>query len=392
MAVKTSILFLIPSLAAAGAERQLCELVRHMDPRRFEVHVVVFYGPGQCEGGDLTPELADLPHVTLHSLAKRRGPAGYLVALPRLVRLVQRIDPDILHGYTDGNLPVLLVGRLLRKPSVWGIRATHLGLIKSGGLGLRLMKLSMWLSRYVDLVIFNSEAGRVSYRAMGLRARRAMVIPNGFDTSRFCPDPEAGARQREAWGLPPDAPLVGIVGRLDPVKDHPTFLRAAARVSQERPDARFVCVGAGPASYRESLQAEARALGLAGKVLWPGGCDAMPGAYNALDLLILSSTEEGFPNAIGEAMACGVPCVATRAGDAAELIGRTGVVTEVADAEGLRAGALSLLAETPSERSARSAAAVSRIVSGFGTSALARRTETALLSLLPHRPAPGGVA
>lgn len=390
MTAKTSILFLIPSLVAHGAERQLCELARHLDPARFEVHVVVFYGPSQCDGGDLTPDLADLPHVTLHHLEKRRGPAGYLVALPRLLRLALRINPDILHGYMDGNLPVLLVGSLLHKRRVWGIRATQINLVKAGGLGLHLMKLAMWLAKYVDLVIFNSEAGLAHHRALGLRAPHVMVIPNGFDTRRFHPDAQAGARQRAIWGLPPETPVLGIVGRLDPVKDHPTFLRTAARVSRERPDTRFVCVGAGPGYYRQSLQDQALALGLGDKVLWPGNCEDMPAAYNALTLLILSSTDEGFPNAIGEAMACGIPCVATRAGDAAELIGQTGLVAAVGDDQELSRGALALLAEPAPERAARSRAAVARIGTTFGTDALALRTGTALQNLLQSRRASAG--
>jgi len=277
MPAKTRVLFLIPSLVANGAERQLCELVTHMDPARFEVHVVVFYDPGACIGGDLTPDIAGLSHVRVHSLHKRRGAPGYLVALPRLLALAQRIDPQILHGYLDGNLPALLVAGLLRKRLVWGIRAsTEPGRLR--GPAVAVFKASLWFSRYVDLVIFNSQAGRDSHQAGGMRAPHTLVIPNGFDTARFRPDAQAGARQREAWGVPPEVPLVGIVGRLAPVKDHPTFLRAAARLGRALPEVRFVCVGAGPDEYRGRLRAQAAELGIAGRVLWPGHCDSMPAA------------------------------------------------------------------------------------------------------------------
>jgi glycosyltransferase involved in cell wall biosynthesis len=382
MCAKTRVLFLIPSLVANGAERQLCELVRHMDPDRFEVHVVVFYDPEACLGGDLTPELDGLPHVRLHSLHKRRGPLGYLVALPRLLALVSRIDPEVLHGYLDGNLPVLMVGAALRKPLVWGIRASAAEPGKLKGASVALFRATLWFSRYVDLVIFNSQAGLSSHRTVGMLAPNTLVIPNGFDTQRFRPDAEAGARQREAWGVPPEAPLVGIVGRLDPVKDHPTFLRAAARLGRALPDLRCVCVGAGPADYAERLKQQARELGIADQVLWPGNCETMAGAYNALSLLILSSTEEGFPNAIGEAMACGVPCVATRVGDAALLIGDTGCVVAVGDDQALAQAALRLLGAPRPERQDRAAAVRSRICSAFSCQALARHSQDALLGLL----------
>jgi glycosyltransferase involved in cell wall biosynthesis len=382
MTTRTRILFIIPSLVAHGAERQLCELVRHMDPERFEVHVAVFYDPGECTGGDLTPELTALPHVRLHSLHKHRGAAGYLAALPRLLGLAIRIDPALIHGYLDGNLAALAAALVLRKRLVWGIRSTNAAPSSLGGLARRVFRTSLWLSRYVDLVIFNSQAGRLSHQTMGLRARRQMVIPNGFDTARFRPDPEAGARQREAWGLSPEAPLIGIVGRLDPVKDHPTFLRAAARLAGSRTDLRFVCVGAGPSEYADRLQDQARTLGIAERILWPGNCDSMCAAYNALSLLLLTSRDEGFPNVIGEAMACGVPCVATRVGDAALLIGDTGSITEVGDDAALAQAALRLLDEAGPQRQARARAVETRIRDTFSIQSLARTTEDALAGLL----------
>ncbi|MGA2080403.1 MAG: glycosyltransferase [Holophaga sp.] len=390
MAGKTRILFLIPSLVAHGAERQLCELVRNMDPDRFELHVAVFYDPADCIGGDLAPDLAGLAHVRLHRLHKRRGALGSAAMLPRLLGLAGRIDPHIVHGYLDGNLAALLAGPPLGKRVVWGIRAANADPARLTGLSRAVFRAHLWASRFVDLAIFNSQAGRASHLALGLRARHSLVIPNGFDTARFHPDPAAGARRREAWGLAPEVPLVGIVGRLDPVKDHPTFLRAAARLAQDRPDLRFVCVGAGPAGCREHLRSQALALGLGERVLWPGACDDMPGAYNALSLLILSSTDEGFPNVIGEAMACGVPCVATRVGDAELLIGGTGGLAAPGDDAALAQAARRLLEESPVRRRARAAAAEARIREAFSCQSLARTTENALLGLLAGTPIPAG--
>ncbi|MBI1752004.1 MAG: glycosyltransferase [Acidobacteria bacterium] len=383
MASKTRVLFLIPSLVAHGAERQLCELVRHMDPARFEVHVVVFYDPGTYLGGELGPEISGLPHVTLHSLHKRRGPAGFLTAFPRLLALALRTKPHILHGYMDGNLPVLLAGCLLRKRVVWGIRRSSSDLTKLDRRALRLGALMARLSRHVDLILFNSEAGRANYGKAGMHGRRAHVIPNGFDIQRFAPDPEAGALQRQAWGVPPDVPLIGIVGRFAPVKDHPTFLRTAARLHREWPSAHFVCVGNGPEDYTGALKQQAQDLGIGGRVLWPGVCGRMPAAYNALSLLILSSTDEGFPNVVGEAMACGIPCVTTRVGDAALLVGDTGAVAGPSDDAALAAAASAFLRESPEARVERSRAARARICSTFSVEALARHTEDMLLSLLP---------
>ena len=383
MANKTCVLFLIPSLVAHGAERQLCELVKHMNPDSFEIHIAVFYDPGSYIGGELGPEITTLSNVTLHSLHKRRGLTGFLTALPRLLAIIRRTKPDILHGYMDGNLPVLLMGLLLHKRIVWGIRRSSSDLSKLNRRAKALGAVVAQFSRYVDLIIFNSEAGRINYDRMGMRGTRAFVIPNGFDTLRFAPNPADGAAQRRAWGVPAEVPLIGIVGRLAPVKDHPTFLRAAVRLRQEWPAARFVCIGNGPADYTDSLKALAKTLGIADRLLWPGVCDQMNAAYNALSLLILSSTDEGFPNVVGEAMACGIPCVATRVGDAALLLGDTGVVTDVADDVAIAGAVSSILRESPEARAGRARAARSRICSTFSVHALARNTEQALLSLLP---------
>ncbi|BDU71780.1 glycosyltransferase [Mesoterricola silvestris] len=375
---KRRLLFLINSLNPGGAERQLTELVSNLDPSRFETLVVVTYdaaGPGK-EG--FYRQVAAVPGVTLACLHKRHGALGYARSLPRLFRLVQAFEPDVLHGYMEGNLPVLLTGALLRKPAVWGIRRSSVDHTKMDLLSRALLRLTIALSGFADLVIFNSEAGLRNHRAMGMKGPRMAVVPNGFSMERFHPDPRAGGAWRRSQGIPEGVPLLGIVGRLDPVKDHPTFLRAAARVIRQCPDAHFVCAGGGPGPYLEALQAQAGSLGLGERVHWPGTCSDMGNVYNALSALLLTSTDEGFPNVLGEAMACGVPCVTTRVGDAALLVGGTGYVCEVGDDGAIAAAVLALLGEEPPAKADRSSDARARIRDHFSVQALARNTEALL--------------
>ncbi len=375
------LLFLINSLNPGGAERQLTELVANLDPARFETMVVVTYDPaGPGKDGFYRQEAA-VPGVTLASLHKRHGALGYVRSLPRLFGLVRAFDPHVLHGYMEGNLPVLLAGARFRKPVAWGIRRSSVDHSKMDLLSRWLLRVTIRLSGFADMVIFNSEAGRTNHARMGMRCARMCVVPNGFDMDRFQADPGAGRAWRRAQGLPEDAPLIGIVGRLDPVKDHPTFLRAAARIRSQWPGAAFVCVGGGPEGYTRTLQAQAEALGLGASVHWPGTCPSMADVYNALTVLALTSTDEGFPNVLGEAMACGVPCVTTRVGDAALLVGETGTVCEVGDDAGIAAAVLALLGEGAPAREARSAAARERIRQNFSARALARNTEALLASL-----------
>lgn len=385
MTDRTRVLFLIPSLASGGAERQLCELTQHLDRARFEVHVATFYAPGEGNDGLFWDQLAGRRDMSLHCLHKRRGMAGFLTAIPKLLALGLRIRPHLVHGYTDGNAPALLVGRLLGARVIWGIRRTSGDPSKLNARSITFRKWFILGSRFVDMIIFNSEAGRANHLRMGWSPRDARVVTNGFDVARFAPDAALGAAQREAWGIPPEVPLLGISGRLHPVKDHPTFLRAAAGILAVLPDAHFVCIGHGPAPYAEDLQRQAEALGLGARLHWAGRVGDMRSAYNALSLLLLTSTDEGFPNVLGEAMACGVPCVSTRVGDAEPLVGDTGHVVAAGDVPGLVAGALRLLRESTADREARAAACRDRIVTRYSVATLARNTQVALDDALAGR-------
>ncbi|MHC5827541.1 MAG: glycosyltransferase, partial [Nostoc sp.] len=163
-------------------------------------------------------------------------------------------------------------------------------------------------------------------------------------TERFQPNPEAGLQVRTEWRISKDTILIGLVGRLDPMKDHPTFLKAVALLCKEREDIRFVCVGMGSHEYAQELYQLAEELEVAEKVIWAGGRADMPDIYNALDINCSSSSYgEGFSNVIGEAMACGVPCVVTDVGDSAWIIGDTGIVVPPNNPEALKAGITSLI-------------------------------------------------
>jgi glycosyltransferase involved in cell wall biosynthesis len=205
------------------------------------------------------------------------------------------------------------------------------------------------------------------------------VIPNGIDTQRFRPDPEARRRVRSEWGIQDHEQVIGIVGWLRPMKDHPTFLQAASLLAQERNHLRFVCVGAGPAEYRDSLLQLTRSLKLTEHVTWLGGRSDMPAVFNALDLLVSSSAfGEGFGNVIAEAMACGVPCVVTDVGDSKWVVGDTGEVVPPRDPVALVKASGKLLDRIPHTPTQTRR----RIVEQFSVEKLVADTEEVLLKLL----------
>ncbi|HXM34930.1 MAG TPA: glycosyltransferase, partial [Pyrinomonadaceae bacterium] len=245
-------------------------------------------------------------------------------------------------------------------------------------------------ARWVDLIIINSAAGLERHVARGFPRAKMVVIPNGFDTEVFKPDHKAGEKLRRQWAVPKQTKLVGIIGRLDPMKDHQNFFHAAALVARHvddtrsalvagrLDDVRFVCVGDGPAGYRKELKALANDLGLADRLIWQHATTEVVAVYNALDVLVSASRAEGLSNVVGEAMACGVPCVVTDVGDSRWLVGDCGIVVPSQNPESLAAGIIRALS---ADRTELAGEVRTRIVANFGNERLARRTEETIVSL-----------
>ena len=371
------IAFLTRSLELGGAERQLCLLARGLLRRGHQVSVLVFYG-----GGPLQAELqaAGVPVIDL-------GKAGRWDLLGfawRLRTWLRQERPQVLHSFLDTpNLLAAWLGPLCPGLKVaWGVRASDMDLTRYGWFARLSHGLLGFSARGAAAVIVNSRSGAALLKSQGLPAAKLKVIANGIDVRRFQPDAEAGARVRQAWAVAAGAPLLGLVARLDPMKDHATFLKAAALILAERPQARFVCVGGGPADLAQALRAQARGMGLEPALIWAGARRDMPAVMNALDVCLLSSAfGEGFPNVLGEAMACAKPCLATDVGDAAWLLGRPDLVASPGDAAGLARRGLDILALTAEERQRLGQELRQRVTGEFSLERMLDVSEKALLEL-----------
>ncbi|HQI82653.1 MAG TPA: glycosyltransferase [Deltaproteobacteria bacterium] len=177
--------------------------------------------------------------------------------------------------------------------------------------------------------------------------------------------------------------LIGHVGRIDPMKDHPTFLHAAALLALERRDIRFVCVGKGNPSVMKEMQGLSEKLGLSPILTWTGPRTDMKAVYNGIDILASSSSfGEGFSNVIGEAMACGRICVVTDVGDSSLIVGETGFVIPPRDHHALAGAWNTALSLSPEDRLAKGQEARKRILDNFSTSHLVRSTTEHLLATL----------
>lgn len=362
---RLNIFLLGRSLNIGGAERQLVHLAAGLHARGHRVTVGLFY-----KGGILDAELERLG-IPIVDLGKsgRWDVAGFLA---RVRRAVAAVRPDTVYSFlgTANIVAAALRPVLPRHRLVWSIRASDMDPARYDWVFRLNYALECALSRSVDLIISNSHAGKAFAAGHGFPRERIEVVPNGIDTERFRPDPAARAAMRGEWRLGPGDVAVGVLARLDPMKDHPNFLRAAAAIAQQRPDLVFLCIGEGP--EEAALRRLAAELGVGECVRFTGRTTDPVGALNALDIACSSSSfGEGFSNAVGEAMACGLPCVVTDVGDSARLVGDAGRVVPRRDPEALAAA---LRAEAEALGSGRGAAARARIVENFSLDAMVERT------------------
>jgi glycosyltransferase involved in cell wall biosynthesis len=351
-------------------------LARGLRERGHTVTVAVFYPDGPLGRG-----LAEAG-VEVLSLGKK-GRWDVVGFLARLAAAIRSRTPDIVHGYEGtSNIVAALLKPSYRSKLVWGIRASNMDLRRYDWLHRVGHRIKRQISGVPDLIICNSQAGYDYSVGERFRSDRMIVIPNGIDTARFRPDPAKRGRTRSELGLRDGEPAVGIVARLDPMKDHPTFLEAARLVADRRPDVRFFCVGTGPEPYAARLREQAEALGLADRLTWTGALDEMDAVYNGLDLLVSSSRfGEGFSNVVGEAMACGLPCAVTQVGDVRTIVGPLGEVSPPEDPEALGAGILRMLTRTQDGGLDRDVVRA-RIVDNFSIERLVTRSEQALAGVL----------
>ncbi len=369
--MKKRLTFLIRSLENGGAEKQLITLVKNLDQKKFDLSLICFYG-----GGVLEKEIEKNSHIRLISLEKK-GRWDLVKFWYRLFFYITEIQPDILYGYLGASHLMTILLKIFNPSTlmVWGVRSSYVDFSRYDWLESFIFKLQCFFSRFADLIIVNSYAGRDYHVGHGFPNSKMIVVPNGIDTDRYQPKPDLRAKVRSEWGVARETFLIGRIGRLDPMKDYPTFLKAAALFYKQRKDARFVCVGSGTDNYLDELLQLAKQLGIAEQVIWAGSRSDMPAVYSALDIACSSSYGEGFPNVIGEAMACGVPCVVTNVGDSAWIVGDTGIIVTPQDPEALASALLSCGERNLDEMGQK---ARIRIVENFSVDQLVKQTTEVL--------------
>ena len=361
------VLHLITGLGTGGAEASLVRVIRGADdPSR---HAVV----SLTTRGTHADALEALG-VRVWAIGLRRG-HGSWQAVRAMRSIAREVQADVIQGWMyHGSFAASLLSLTSREqwPVLWNVRHA-LDAWESEPRKLRwLIQLMARFSSHPKSIVYNSSRSARQHEARGYASARTMVIPNGVDAERFSPQRERRAATRLAMGLPAHAVVIGMAARVDPLKDHDTFLGVAAHLAARDATVHFVLVGmgteAGTLRPTDLDRAIARRVievpSLAGRLVRCGERVDMPAIYNACDIVMLTSRSEGSPNAVAEAMGCGLPCVVTDVGDAAQLVGASGDVAPVGDVAALAEATLRLVRDG-ALRESRGRAATARIRAHF---------------------------
>lgn len=355
------VVHIIVGLSVGGAELMLSRLVlsqRVSNPgRRCTVVSLTSLGP---VGEQMRKAGVDVVALGM------RTPWSALRAMWKLHALLRRLQPDLVqtwmvHADLLGGLAARAAGI---RAVVWGVRTTD---FSTAPINTRVVRwLCARLSRVVPhTIVCAAEASRQSHEQAGYDAHRMVVIPNGFDTEHWQPDAERGLRMRLKLGLLPMHTLIGCVGRYNPAKDQLNFVQAMLRLAPSRPDCRFLLVGRGLDVSNGQLMRLIGSAGCADRFILVGEQADVRAHLDAMDVFVLPSRSEGFPNVLGEAMAMARPCVTTDAGDASSLLGDAGLVVPAQDPVALAAAVQAMLGLCMTDRQTLAQQARARLVSHF---------------------------
>jgi sugar transferase (PEP-CTERM/EpsH1 system associated) len=305
------ILHVIPQLMPGGTEYTLLRLIRALDSAEFEHEI--------CATRAIDPEFAKSQMVSPKAFCVGKPGARYQFPFFRLAHMMRSIRPDVVHSRNWGGIEAIAAARFAGVPVV--VHSEHgYELDSLGGLPYRRRIFRKAAFAMADAVFTNSRELREYHaRETWTSSERLRVIYNGVDTNRFRPDLSVRDRVREELSIAPDCLLLGSVGRLVAIKDHRTLLNAASLLAGQGVKVKLLLAGAGPESTALQRQA-AEDVNLRDRVIFTGASDRISELLNAMDIFVLPSLGEGMSNTLLEAMASGLPVVASRVGGNPELI------------------------------------------------------------------------
>ena len=366
------VVHVITDLDTGGAEMMLQKLLERKSVN-VSAHVISLTTRGEI--GHAIESLG----IPVDALGMRPGKIPAPKTLFELIRLLRKIKPNVVHTWMyHSNLIGGFAARLAGVPALtWAIHHSNLSPTVNKKSTLAIVRACALVSRWIpQKIICCSESTLRIHSDEGYAAGKMHVIPNGFDVSHFKPDQQASMRVREELGLESDTPLVGLIGRFDSQKNHEGFFTAAGVVSKNNPSVHFVLAGLEIDESNEKIMQSVHSNGVKAVTHLLGLRKDIPRVMASLDVLVSSSIGEAFPNVLGEAMACEVPCVVTDVGDCASIIGSTGLVVENGDMAGLAGAIEYYLNLSPVNKVDMGTRARQRVEEHFEINQVARRYES----------------
>ncbi len=362
---------IITGLGTGGAETMLFRVLSGMNRSRYEHSVVSL-----TDEGVLGKRIKDL-NIPLHELRMPRGKPT-LRGIRLLRSITEEFKPNVIQAWMyHANVLSVLCNLFMKNriPICWNVRHSLHDYIHERPSTRATIRLNAILSRFATAIVYNSRVSCEQHSRFGLHGKCSIVIPNGFDIDSFAPDPEKKTRMRRQLGIKVGSIVVGMIGRYHPLKDHKTFFQAAMKVARKNKTTVYLCAGSGLTNSNPELQRYTSEAILQDRIMLLGERQDIPDITATLDIAVLSSVSESFPNVIGEAMACEIPCVVTDVGDARYIVGDSGIVVPSRDSKALAEGILSLIEKSPEELRIMGKRARSIVIDNFSIEKTVRKYE-----------------
>jgi glycosyltransferase involved in cell wall biosynthesis len=366
------ILYIISGLPTGGAEMMLYKLLSGIDRDIFEPIVISL-----TDYGSLGNNIKNL-NIPVYKMGMNACfPNPFKIW--RFIKLTRKINPKLIQGWMyHGNLAALLAKWVLpnRVLLLWNIRHTPDDLKKEKRLTARVIRLGARLSAQPDQIIYNSNVSAQKHESIGYSDKHKNFIPNGFNCEQFKPFDNAKSKLRHSLDLKKDTLLIGLIARYHIMKDHVTFLHSAGKLNKTYPEIHFVLVGQGVDKSNRLLVKLIEDLKITKNIHLLGKRMDVDKITAGLDIACSSSSwGESFSNAIGEAMACGIPCVVTDVGDSARIVGETGIVVKPRDRKAFTDAMITLIKMSSEERLGLGKLARNRIIKHFSIDIVVKQYE-----------------
>jgi glycosyltransferase involved in cell wall biosynthesis len=366
------IIYIISGLPTGGAEMMLYKLLSVIDRDIFEPVVISL-----TDEGSLGNNIKNL-NIPVYKMEMKAGfPNPFKVW--RFIQLIRKINPELIQGWMyHGNLAALFAKWVLpnRFFLLWNIRHTPDDLKKEKRLTALVIRLGAKFSLHPDRIVYNSNVSEQKHELLGYNNKNKSIIPNGFNCEQFKPFDKAKSKLRHSLGLKKDTLLIGLIARYHIMKDHVTFLRSAGKLNKTYPEIHFVLVGQGVDKNNHLLIKLIEDLKITKNIHLLGKRMDVDEITAGLDIACSSSSwGESFSNAIGEAMACGIPCIVTDVGDSAWIVGETGIVVKPGDRKAFTDAMITLIKMSSEERLGLGKLARNQIIKHFSLNLVVKQYE-----------------